>query len=100
MDSRSTTHCSQSSCTTKKTDKLHRRGGVILIVVGLVALAYQGDEAHEPRERRGHWSYSRDDILRETMALPTVAGIAAIRGYSDVAEPVVINPRVCDADSK
>jgi len=58
-----------------------------LIVVGLAALAYQGDEAHEPRERRGHWSYSRDDILREAMALPTVVGIAAIAGIVMLVRP-------------
>ena len=58
------------------------------MVVGLAALAYQGDEAYGRH-------IERDDGASD-------GGDRGDRGYSDVgtAEPVAIKPRVCDADKQ
>jgi hypothetical protein len=73
-----------------------------LIVVGLAALAYQGDEG--TRAARASWAlvlFTRRHIERDDGASDG-GGDRGDRGYSDVgtAEPVAIKPRVCDADKQ
>ena len=81
MGSRSTTRCSRSSYTIREKISSIAAVGVVLIVLGLAVIACQGGKVHEPRERRGHWSYSRDGKSEETtIPLPPVVGIAAVAG--------------------
>ena len=60
--------------------KPSQRLGVVLIVCGLAALAYQGITGHEPRERRGHRSFLRDGRLREDDAGSAGVGDRGGRG--------------------